>query len=237
MNFKKCFWIRWLFGCLIFFGCKAKNDIQFISAAEKETIQKQKLAREQWLVQNVKNIEANLQSGDLIVRQGNDFTSQSLRQLNRRNKTYSHIGILSRENDSVVVYHIMGGEWNPDALIMREPLYNFISPSINNQFAIYSLKIESKRRVEIVKNAIDYLKKGIRFDMQFDFSTEDRMYCAEFIFHCVQPVLPHKNIPLSTIDNFKFVGVDDIFLIPEAEQILSCDFINSTLLYANGNTK
>ncbi len=237
MIFKKYFWIRWLFGCLIFFGCKTKSEIQFISAAEKETIQKQKLARKQWLVQNLQNIEANLQSGDLIVREGNDFTSQSLRQLNRRNKTYSHIGILSRENESVVVYHIMGGEWNPDARIMREPLFNFISPSINNQFAIYSLNIESKRKAEIVQNAIDYQKKDIRFDMQFDISTEDRMYCAEFIFHCVQPALPYKKIPLSTIDNFKFVGVDDIFLIPEAERSLSCDFINTALLYSNQNTK
>lgn len=233
MILKKYFWIRWLLGCLIFFGCKAKENIQFISAAEKEFIQQQKLAREQWVLQNIQDIEANLQSGDLIVREGNDFTSQSLRQLNRRNKSYSHIGILSRENDSVVVYHIMGGEWNPNALIMREPLHNFVSPSINNQFAIYTLNIEADKKSEIVKNAVEYQRKAIRFDMQFDLATESRMYCAEFVFHCVQPLLPERNIPLSTIDNFKFVGVDDIFLIPESKQIVSCDFINTTLLYAN----
>ena len=233
MIFRKYFWIRWLLGCLIFFGCKTKNKIQFISTAEKETIQQQKLAREQWLSNNVKEIQSNLQSGDLIVREGNDFTSQSLRHLNRRNKNYSHIGILSRENDSIVVYHIMGGEWNPDAKIMREPLFSFVSPSINNQFAIYRLDVEKEKRTEVVKNAIDYQRKGIRFDMKFDITTEDRMYCAEFVYHCVQPVLSNKNIPLSSIDNFKFVGVDDIFLIPEAKQLVSCDFINAALIYAH----
>ena len=229
MNSKKYFNMRWLFSCLIFFSCGSKNKIEYISKAEQQAFQQAKVRQEEWLAEHLMEIKNQISSGDLIVREGNDFTSQSLRQLNRKNKTYSHIGILSKENDSIIVYHIMGGEWNPDAIILRESLSKFVSPTINNQFAIYSLKVSDDDKKQIVKNAVKLKEDDVRFDMKFDLQTKDKMYCAEYVYHCVQPILRSTNIPTSQIDDFQFVGIDDIFLLPEATVLLTVNYLNLDL--------
>src|SRR5690606_8118673 len=77
------------------------------------------------------------QSGDLITRTGNDFTSQSLKSLNRRNKTFSHCGIIKIENDSVFVYHTLGGEWNPDQKLRKDPFEIFADPVSNNLLGLF----------------------------------------------------------------------------------------------------
>lgn len=233
MVFKKHYTIRWLFSCLIFFGCSNKSTIEYISAEEQKVFLEKKMLQEEWLKEKLPIIQNSVNTGDLIVREGNDFTSQSLKQLNQRDKTYSHIGIVSKENDSLFIYHIMGGEWNPDARILREPLSNFVSPSINNQFAIYRLKINDIQKNEIVKNAIDFRRKEVQFDMNFDLKTEKKMYCAEFVYHCVQTALPPNSIHTSHIKNFEFVGVDDIILIPEAKKIIFADYLTTKLWLAD----
>ena len=106
--------MRWLPGCLIFFllSCNSKNDYHSLVISKADSIaEAQKNARAFLQIDSVKKM---ISTGDLIVRTGNDFTSESLRSLNQRNQTYSHCGIASVENDSLFVYHSLGGEWNPD---------------------------------------------------------------------------------------------------------------------------
>ncbi len=62
----------------------------------------------------------------MVLRTGNDFTSESLRQLSFTDKTYSHCGIASIENDSIFIYHALGGEWNPDEKLRRDPIELFL---------------------------------------------------------------------------------------------------------------
>src|SRR4051812_32204935 len=53
--------------------------------------------------------KAVVKEGDLIMRTGNDFTSEMLEQFCFKDKTYSHCGIAHIENDTVFVYHSLGG--------------------------------------------------------------------------------------------------------------------------------
>ncbi len=220
--------IRWLFCCLIFFqfSCSQKNRelVKWVPSAQDSLLERKLLVT---AFINIEKAKPLIHSGDIITRTGNDFTSQSLRSLNQRNKTYSHIGIASIENDSVFIYHALGGEWNPDEKIRRDYFPLFADPVNNNEIGIFHLNISEREANRFAIQARDFYKQGITFDMKFDLKTDDKMYCAEFVYKTLNKVFEERlQIPLSHINKFEFVGVDDIFLLPNTKCVEKIKFRN-----------
>jgi hypothetical protein len=154
-----------------------------------------------------------IQQGDMITRTGNDFTSESLRQLSKTDKTYSHCGIASIENDSIFVYHSLGGEWNPDEKLRRDPIELFCNPHENRGFGIFSFSFNRNQLRRLDSIVRSWYAAGLMFDMKFDLSTNDRMYCAEFVSKAFSLCSDHHiNFSTNRINNFEFVAVDNIFL-------------------------
>ena len=149
--------------------------------------------------------------GDIITRTGNDFTSQSLKTLNRKDKTFSHCGIASLENDSLFVYHALGGEWNPDQKIKRELFDLFCSPLNNNMVGVYRFKLLQLQKNRLLQQAKMFYKSNILFDLDFDLKTDDKMYCTEFVYKSILKATDSLlTINHSFIKEFEFIGVDDI---------------------------
>ena len=149
--------------------------------------------------------------GDIITRTGNDFTSQSLKTLNRKDKTFSHCGIASLENDSLFVYHALGGEWNPDQKIKRELFDLFCSPLNNNMVGVYRFKLLQLQKNRLLQQAKLFYKSNILFDLDFDLKTDDKMYCTEFVYKSILKATDSLlTINHSFIKEFEFIGVDDI---------------------------
>ena len=214
--------MRWLTGCLIFFlfSCSSKNNHPPLTGTKDDAIaESQKNTRAFLQIDSVKKI---INTGDLVVRTGNDFTSESLRSLNRRDQTYSHCGIASIENDSLFVYHSLGGDWNPNQKIRRDPLEVFAEPYSNRGIGVYRYSLsppEIKTLMVTVKKLYDM---GIMFDMKFDLQTNDHMYCAEFVYKSYLMGTNGKlRFNISHIGNFAFIGVDDLFLQPLCKEQLN----------------
>ena len=56
---------------------------------------------------------------------------------------------------------------------------------------------------------------GVMFDMKFDLESNDRMYCAEFVYKAyVMGTNGKLQFNTSHIGQFVFIGVDDLFLQP-----------------------
>jgi hypothetical protein len=139
-----------------------KND-----AAHKLTgWQEQRLSN--YLTTVMPQAHAMVKSGDLITRLGSDITSEMLRQLNQTDKSYSHCGIASIENDSVFVYHAIGGEFNPSQKIKREPLASFGHPTENKALGLFRPKITSGEKTLLLKMVKGLYHAGVPFDMDFD---------------------------------------------------------------------
>ncbi len=171
--------------------------------------------------------ERLIKSGDIITRTGNDFTSDCLRKLNRHDQTYSHCGIASIEKDTVFIYHSIGGDINPDQKIKRDPYREFVDPSANKRFGIFRMQIGDSMIRNIITKSIDLYTKEIRFDIKFDLQTDDRMYCSEFIAKSInQTINSDKQIPVSKIKDFRFIGIDDITGMPFIENIYSGNYFN-----------
>ena len=218
--------IRWLFSYLIFFSiisCRQEEKVQVWQPTAIDSLTWRKEADIAY--KRVIELSSQLKDADIITRTGNDFTSQSLRSLNQRDKTYSHVGIISRENDSLFVYHALGGEWNPDEKVKREPLLSFVDPYSNNGIGIFRFNMDEDSLGNIIEKAKELYEQGVQFDMQFDLASKDKMYCAEYIYNVLQDGSGgFIKIPTSHINNFKFVGVDDIFLHPYCNEVARISF-------------
>jgi Permuted papain-like amidase enzyme, YaeF/YiiX, C92 family len=205
---------RWLCGCLFFLllGCGGVSSNELVILKNDSLKELQKIERAFIKIDSAQQIIA---TGDLIVRSGSDFTSESLRSLNQRDKTYSHCGIASIENDSVFVYHALGGEFNPDQKIRKDKFEVFAEPYTNRGIGIYRyqlLQIEINNLMLTVKKLHEM---GIMFDMKFNLQSNDRMYCAEFVYKAyVMGTKGKLQFNTSHIDKFAFIGVDDLFLHP-----------------------
>jgi hypothetical protein len=206
---------RWSIGCLLVLAisCGESKIAPLIITQQDSIAQTQLVARAFKTIDDVSKI---IKTGDLIVRTGNDFTSESLRNLNQRDQTYSHCGIASIENDSVFVYHALGGEFNPDQKIKREPLNGFSEPYSNRGIGIYRFNIATTELNNCVQTAKKLYKMGVMFDMEFDLQSNDRMYCAEFAYKTYNWGSKGRlKFNISQIKNFHFIGVDDLFLHPQ----------------------
>ncbi|MBK7882649.1 MAG: hypothetical protein IPJ81_01535 [Chitinophagaceae bacterium] len=205
---------RWPLGYLLFLaiGCNHSKVAPLIITSQDSIVQKQLIVRAFDSIDIVKNI---IKTGDLIVRTGNDFTSESLRGLNQRDQTYSHCGIASIENDTLFVYHALGGEFNPDQKIKREIFKNFSEPYSNRGIGIYRFGIRQADIAGCIQMAKQLYQEGVMFDMEFDLKTNNRMYCAEFVYKSYTQGSQNKlAFNISHIKTFEFIGVDDLFLHP-----------------------
>lgn len=207
--------IRWPIGCLIFFigSCQQKPVLAPLVITREDSVKK-----EEQLTRAFKTIQLagrEIQTGDLVTRTGNDFTSQSLRKLCQRNQTYSHCGIASIENDTLFIYHAMGGEWNPDEKLRRDPWFLFAEPYSNNGVGLFRFDLPDSTIKKLVAVTQQFYRDGLTFDMKFDLQTDDKMYCAEFIYKSYLKASNGKmGFHKSRIGDFEFIGPDDIFLHP-----------------------
>jgi uncharacterized protein YnzC (UPF0291/DUF896 family) len=212
--------IRWPLGCLIFLlaACNRSTAYRNLVITEKDSIAHEAMISRAFV--QISQCRQQIHTGDLVTRTGNDFTSESLRSLNRRNKIYSHCGIASIEHDSIFIYHALGGEWNPDQKIRRDPLVLFAEPYSNNRLGIFRFTIEDSLKKNILETVRSYYTNGVMFDMDFDLKSDDHMYCAEFVYKCyARGSRGQLSFPHSFISAFEFIGVDDIFLHPQCHSV------------------
>lgn len=210
--------IRWLFGCLIFFiSCSRTPPAPAGTSMNEDPVPANRRAEIESALEKMKKM---IRTGDVITRTGNDFTSQSLRSLNRRDKTFSHCGIASLEHDSLFIYHALGGEWNPDQTLLRESFEGFTDPTDNRAAGIFRFKISAAMTEKLIGVVQGFYRGKVKFDMAFDLKTDDKLYCAEFVYKSFLRASDSTvRFHHSFIRDFEFIGVDDITMHPLCEKI------------------
>ena len=140
--------------------------------------------QERWKVITV--VKDSIREGDLVLRCGNDYISESLSDFSQQEKLYSHSGIAIMDDGIMYVYSNMAGDINPDEIMRRDIVDSFITPANNVAVGVYRYDI-SKKELEKLKAIVHrhYINK-LQFDMNFDLSTNDKMYCAEMIAKAVE---------------------------------------------------
>ena len=209
---------RQLFNCLCFLCLLLISCHQNPEQDATEKISRSRVIKSEKCIDSARLL---IKDYDIITRTGTDFTSQGLRKLCFKDHTYSHCGIAHYENDTLFVYHAVGGEINPDETLRRDPLEVYANGSTNEALGVFRFELPST----FVKHRIDsliklYYNEKIKFDLQFDLSTDDKMYCAEFVGKVFSRAF---NIPgmfvTHLIQDKEYVAPDDIFLQEKCKEI------------------
>jgi hypothetical protein len=163
---------------LIYFFLSSCSGMTEDEKKELHTVSSSDIA-ERWI--SVKTLADSVIEGDLVVRCGNDFTSESLKDFSQTEKLYSHSGIAFIHNGSMYVYSNMAGDLNPDEVMRRDPLDSFLTPENNIAIGLNRYQL-TKNETDILKSIVlNHFENKLRFDMNFDLSTDDKMYCVEMI--------------------------------------------------------
>lgn len=123
-----------------------------------------------------------VKTGDIVLRSGNDAISELFRNFNRKDKTWSHCGVVVIENDYPFVYHCIGGEDNPQQQMLRDSIAKFVDAAKNLAAGIVRYELDSVIKTQFVQQVKRYYGQHVLFDLNFDLSTDDKLYCAEMIY-------------------------------------------------------
>jgi hypothetical protein len=133
-----------------------------------------------WMMKNVK-----FRTGDLVFRRGKSVESQAV-LLTDRNSGYSHVGILFLSGAKPFVIHaVPPGPGNEEGLIRCESLGSFLSFEKSTRAAVYRVPgIGEKTLERIVQWGRRSFDERLKFDDEYDLTTDHKLYCTELIWKC-----------------------------------------------------
>ncbi len=205
---------RWLTGCLLFFGVSCTNQ-----TGPKETTDNS------IYYQRIDSVKPLIQNGDLIFRNGTDEVSKAARSMNRIDTSFSHCGILLIENNNVFVYHAIGGSYNPSQKLRRDPIDSFLIPEEADRFAVYRYELATAENDSLSGVVQQFYRAGLKFDMYFNFLSDETMYCSEFVFKSLDKAMSGELTESIKAREWPFgISPDDLFLYKKSRLIKRVDF-------------
>ena len=207
---------RWLLGCLLFFcaSCVRKQPEPKFS---DEYIRS--------FYQKIDSVRHMIKNGDLIFRNGTDEVSRAARSMNRFDTSFSHCGLALIEHDSILIYHAIGGVYNPSQTLRRDPLDSFLLPGDADKFAIYRYDLDQYQLDSLSREVRKHYNARLKFDLYFNFESDETMYCSEFVFKCLNRSLKDSLAFLITAREWPYgISPDDLFLNKRSRLITRVDF-------------
>jgi hypothetical protein len=188
--------------------------------------------------------EMLLKEGDLVVRMNQDPSSQFIKHFNRKDKSYSHSGIVLFENNYPYVYHIVSDDENPDGRLRKDSLSIYSNPRKNFGYGIYRYRMNAQEIKKLKQIIYKSYSQGIRFDSAFDLKTDNRMYCSEMIKKSIAKATDLRikmettrltkrealimssqlHLPFSYVKSLELVAIDNLYTNPYCRLIQRFDF-------------
>lgn len=125
---------------------------------------------------------SKLRNGDLILRCGRSTESYAV-ILADKNAEFSHIGIISIENNEVFVIHAVPSK---DQFIRKEKINIFLGQKNTSAYAIYRTHFSQKFLKNVVSEAQNFYDKKFTFDNEYDLNSNSKLYCTELVLKAFQ---------------------------------------------------
>lgn len=175
-----------------------------------------------------------IQSGDLVLRTGTDYASEQVKALSKQDRTYSHGGIAFVDSGKIYIYHVEPDHKHFHDKVRKELLDTFCNPAKNLGFAVARYQLTGEQKTAFQAYLDKQYRQQVAFDMYFDLTTDDKMYCSEMIYKGLAHVT-NKKIMIATdriTDRNKFKLIKRYFKLTE-KQIVTRDIIPIDHLYLN----
>lgn len=177
------------------------------------------------LIENY-NLGIKLQTGDIICRKGNGIWSDLFKDLSIRDKRFSHVGlIIVDDNHDISVIHAEANDFTGIGGVYEQSLADFMYEG--DGIAIYRLAEDFQNSLPEQKILAAQIRKFLEtpFDLQFDLSTNDRLYCSEFVFKVYSLLNPPINLYVSEKKGKQYVPVDSCNDPAFFVEIVSLDYV------------
>ncbi len=169
----------------------------------------------------------SFRTGDVVFRNGKGFISDLMRKTSRRDRKYSHVGILLWEGDVPMVYHMIDlvNRDVRESDLVKEPLDVFCSPAGNHGFAVYRfLDLNACQEASLKSTFKSIEDHGVKFDDHFSLDSDQRLYCTELVLKSLlNPV--GIEIQPSRSPHGPYIGLDDLYLCNQAKLIHETKFL------------
>ncbi len=139
--------------------------------------------------QHIDSLKKLCQTGDLVVRLGDDFVSDRIRYLSAIDHSYSHAGIVVMHNNTKMICNIYPDDVVPGADTVRyDPIDSFLNRKTNLTCALYRYDLSESEKVNLEKELNNYYNNKIHFDKKYDLASDDEMYCSEMIYKALKKI-------------------------------------------------
>jgi hypothetical protein len=194
----------------------ACNNSSTIKQKTPLEIQMEKNIINNSLLQDAKNI---IQEGDLVLRGGKDFSSRFVKDINKKDHTYSHAGIAVRKNGELYIYHIIPDHSRTNDRVRFDKIDSFLVAYDNNDFGVARFKMSNEETTVFLTYLQQQYEKKIPFDMDFRLETDNEMYCSEMISKGLK-LATNQRIQIKTDlldDKSKYKLIRMYYKMPEKE--------------------
>lgn len=196
---------------LFFFSCREGND------PHQEVF---KIQRNKVIVDSCVEL---LRTGDLVLRLGNGPISSMIVNANTEDKEYSHCGMVVVENGCPFVYHILDN--GKDNAMQRDSATHWYNPQHNLRIGAYRYQLDTTEVNAIIADIKVQYNRGKAFDLDFDLNSEDKYYCSEFIYKCINHALADSIfIQPTVVDGHTYIALDDLYLNTKAKPVCRIRF-------------
>lgn len=149
-----------------------------------------------------------VQEGDLVFRYGHGLWSSYFRDISQTDKRFSHVGIVVARDTGLAVVHACADDFTGVCSVRRDSLASFTADY--DDVAVFRIHCDPNQRNKISKLALSYV--GTPFDLRFDLSTDDAVYCSQLVRLVVNGALGKNVIGTTTIRGREIVALDDCYL-------------------------
>lgn len=160
----------------------------------------------------------SLENGDLIFRLGNGHWSRYFRDAALHEKRFSHVGIVSVQSgatNDIGVIHALADDSTGIGSVQWVPLADFIKN--HSEIAMYRMTCSERDRQRLGAEACTYL--GRPFDVHFDLTSREEVYCTELVRCVYNDALGREVIGTSVINGVEIVALDNCYLVPGMRKI------------------
>lgn len=147
-------------------GCKAPSKRDVFSAYSLSSIEK-----------------SLLQEGDIVLRHGYGFVSNTIVKTLAEEYAISHAGIIVKDKSGrLKVVHAVSQSISDFDGVQDVDLDTFVRDSQPGSIVVVRYKGDSDRADQLIsERALHYLDRKIPFDYSFSFEDSTRFFCSEFI--------------------------------------------------------
>lgn len=177
----------------------------------------------QWLAAGLD--ESTLMDGDLVLRHSKGFVSDAILTFQTQDPQFSHSGIVKKIDGKTFIYHATGGEENVSQKMKCEPIAIYCHPAATYKFGVFRWDLSDEQRERFVSILDGYYKSGLEFDLDFDMTTDSKMYCSEMIYKALVIATNDKNyIALSKVIDKPYVAIDNLYLNDHCKNIFNYEY-------------